>query len=182
MTGPSWWGRNRWSLLALAVVVPGAVLASLTVDWFDAQSYVLPNPVVVAEGATGTYQGTTFTLTDHESFAWDSSRGTELEMLEGTEAVFATIHVDATGAEEVSFGCDAVLAAPGPDGDVIWQDGSLGEISYFPPDPLESFCITSDRTEFDWLAIFVVPEGVAETTTLQITASGGSPRVLLLEW
>ena len=178
----TWLRRHRWGLIALAVLIPAALLAAMSIVWFRYMDSVAQNPVIVAKGDTGIYEakqptgdltsgvaGTAeLSLTDYTVVPWDTDVGREVGLLEGTEAVSAIIHVDATGLGEETFGCDAVLVAPGPEGDRVWEQAS-SEIDYRPSDPLESFCQLSLGTEFDWEAVFVVPEGIGDDARLMIT-------------
>jgi hypothetical protein len=169
-------------LAALALLVPAAVLASLSIEWFEYNDLHSQRPEVVVAGASGVYEGSEFTLTDYLVVPWDSETGQELGMLEGTEAVSALIHVDATdsvGSEENLVSCDANLVLPDADGDRTWKSGSSA-IDYFPSGELVGYCMVNDHVESDWEAVFVVPEGVGQEARLVIT-DGFDRQYLLLE-
>ena len=168
-----WLRRHRWGLIALAVLIPAAVLASLSIRWFDYNDMTSQNPQVIAGGETGVVERSLFTLTDFTVVGWDSEAGRELGLLEGTEAVSAIIHVDATespASDEHPIGCDALLVAAGPDGDRIWEAGSSA-IDYYPSGDLVGNCSLSGHEVLDWEAVFVTPEGTADQARLIITGS-----------
>jgi hypothetical protein len=170
---PAWFRRHRWGLIALVVLVPAAVLASLSIRWFDYHESTTQNPQVIAEGETGVVERTSFTLTDFTVVGWDSDTGRELGLLEGTEAVSAIIHVDASespASDENLIGCDALLVADGPDGDRVWEAGS-NAIDYYPGGDLVGNCSLTDHEVFDWEAVFVTPEGIADQARLIVTGS-----------
>ncbi len=184
MTGEvrGWLARHRWALAALTVLVPAAVLASLSIEWFEYDAAHAQRPEVVATGASGVYAGSEFTLTDYLVVPWDSETGQELGLLEGTEAVSALIHIDATdslASDENLVSCHANLVLPGADGDRTWKSGSSA-IDYYPSGDLVAYCMLSDHVESDWEAVFVVPEGVGQEARLVIT-DGFDRQYLLLE-
>lgn len=200
----SWARRNRWPLLALIVLVPGAIVAAMSVNLFSYYGSQAQHPVVVPSGQPGEYTPAfattdddgnpiepppgprptaTMTLDDYTVVPADSDIGREVGLLAGTEAVAALIHVDATGMTEDAFSCDALLTAPGPQGERSWDPASSGtEIDYSPSGDLTEYCSLSGGDEFDWEVVFVVPEGVGETATLSVTrGSFPAERVLQLD-
>lgn len=188
----AWLRRHRWGLIALAVVLPGAVLASMSISWFRYYETQAQHPVVVESGASATVEtirleseGTAtaeLTLDSYTVVPAETETGQEVALLPGSEAVSAVIHVDATGAPQDAAGCDAILVAPGPEGERIWKTATGGDIDYYPSGELESFCSLNNGVAFDWEAVFVVPAGVGDDATLYITTTGLVPRrVLQLE-
>jgi hypothetical protein len=191
----TWVKRHRWGVLALVVLVPAALLAAMSIVWFRYMDAITQHPLVVAFGDTGTYQATRpvpedgeggpeagpaeLSLTDYTVVPWDSDPGRAVGLLEGTEAVSAVIHVDARGLGEDTFGCEALLIAPGPEGDRVWESALLGDIDYYPSGDLEASCSLNDGTEFDWEAVFVLPEGIAADARLIITDASFQPRYQL---
>lgn len=200
----TWIARNRWALLALLVLVPGAIVAAMSISLFRYYDSLAHHPIVVPSGEPGAYTPafeTTdldgndielspgarptaqMTLDSYTVVPADSNVGQEVGLLEGTEAVAAVIHVDATGMTEDAYSCDAILTAPGPDGERTWETASSGtDIDYSPSGDLQNFCSLSDGSEFDWEVVFVVPAGVGDIATLSITRSSfPTERVLQLE-
>jgi hypothetical protein len=200
----TWITRHRLALLALVVLVPAAIAAAMSVSTFGYYASMAQHPVVVPSGESGEYipafpttddegepiqpkPGTpptaTMKLEKYTIVPADSEIGREVGLLEGTEAVAALIHVDATGMTEDAYSCDAVLTAPGPEGERTWEPASnVLEIDYSPGGELTSFCSLSDGVEFDWEIVFVVPEGVGESATLYVTRSSfPAERVLQLD-
>jgi hypothetical protein len=199
----TWVRRNRWALLALAVLVPGAVLAAVSIDVFDYYGPQQHHPRIVAKGDPARYTpdfaqeddhgepivwpsgprpAATLTLTDYTVVAADSDTGREVGLLPGTEAVAALIHVDARDLNEYAYGCEAILTAPGPQGERTWEQASYADIDYTPGDGLKQDCYLADGGQYDWEAVFVVPEGVGDIATLSVTR-GAFPaeRVLQLD-
>jgi hypothetical protein len=193
----AWLRRNRWGLVALAVIVPGALAAAASVSWFGYYAEKAPTWTVVPPGEAGTFvperpqpEGgsaapappASLTLTDYTIVPWDSEVGRDIGLLEGTEAVSALIDVDAGGMPDDAFRCDAQLVADGRSGERTWNVSSGSDIDYYPSGELEASCGLPDGGRFTWEAVFVVPEGVAEDARLYITRGAFLPeRVLLLE-
>jgi hypothetical protein len=178
----SWVRRHRWALAALVVLIPAALAAAVSVVWFGYVDAHAQHPVPVPRGEAGTYVAdrpssetdapsdltATLTLTGYNVVPWNTDTGREVGLLEGTEAVSALIHVDAAGLPEDTFSCHAVLVAPGPEGDRVWDTAS-GEIDYYPSGDLHANCDLNEGTAFDWEAVFVVPEGVGHNARLIVS-------------
>lgn len=188
----TWVRRHRWALAALVVLIPAALAAAMSIVWFRYVGAEAQHPVVVRSGDPGTYATdrpdsdahevsdltATLTLTGYNVVPWNTETGREVGLLEGTEAVSALIHVDATGLPEDVFSCQALLIAPGPEGDRVWDTAS-GEIDYYPSGDLHGYCDLSEGTAFDWEAVFVVPEGVGDDARLIISDGSLNPRYQL---
>jgi hypothetical protein len=188
----TWVRRHRWALVALIALVPAALAAAMSVVWFGYVDARAQHPVPVPSGDPGTYVAdrpsedadeqdhltATLTLTDYAVVPWDTDTGREVGLLTGTEAVSALIHVDATGLPDDTFSCQALLVAPGPEGDRVW-DSAMGEIDYYPSGELQANCDLGEGAAFDWEAVFVVPEGVGEDARLVITDGSPAPRYQL---
>jgi hypothetical protein len=197
----TWSKRNRWALLSLLVLVPGAVLAATSVNTFNYYGSMRQEPVLVANGETGEYTPefpktnddgdpvtpppgprptAKMTLVDYLVVSADTDIGQEVGLLDGTEAVSALVHVDATGMSEDAYSCGGILTAPGPEGERTWDPASSGlEIDYSPSGDLTEFCSLSEGDEFDLELVFVVPEGVGESAQLYITSGNFPPRRVL---
>ena len=203
MTGPTpatgWLRRNRWSLLALVVVLPGAVAAAMSVWTFSYYAGIADRSERIPMGAAGEYVAdrptpedadapvpesppATMRLADYTIVPWDTDVGGDIGLIEGSEAVAALIEVDARGVPEDAYRCAAILVLPGPDGDRIWQTASILDLDYRPSGDIEDGCALSQGDRFEWEAVFVVPEGVGEQARLYITRGALLPeRVLRLE-
>ncbi len=176
MTARAWLRRWRWALVALAVVVPAAIVVTLSVDWFDYVRLTTSDGARVAPGGTGTHAGVEYTLVDVQLIEADSSEGEELGALPGTSVVVARVHVDSTDAGPDARSCKLLLVAPGPGGDRVWDTGqsdvylpsSDGTVGYCtfpdPDDPLEE-----DPAVFDYEAVFVVPSDAADAAVLRVS-------------
>lgn len=176
MTARAWVRRWRWALVALAVVVPAAIVVTLSVDWFDYVRLTTSDGARVAPGDTGSYAGVDYMLVDVETIEADSPEGEELGALPGTTVVIARVHVDATDAEPDARSCRLLLVAPGSGGDRVWDadpsdvyvlasDGTVGYCSFpDPEDPLDE-----DPAVFDYEAVFVLPEDAAHSAVLRVS-------------
>ncbi|CAN5450537.1 hypothetical protein BH09ACT4_BH09ACT4_10860 [soil metagenome] len=189
-----WFRRNRWALIALVALVPAAVLAAFSINGFSYYGGLDHHPVVVASGSPAPYavdypqdseQGgppATFTLTSYTVVPWDTETGRKVSLLEGTEAVSALIQVDGAALREDAFDCDAILVAPGPEGDRTWEIASSNDIDYYPGGDLSAYCDLGNGEDFTREAVFVVPEGVGADAKLYVTSGNFPPeRVLQLE-
>lgn len=191
----TWVRRHRWALAALIVLIPAALAAAMSIVWFPYVNAQAQNPVPVRSGDPGTYVAdrpssesdvpsvpseltATLTLTGYNVVPWNTDTGRDVGLLEGTEAVSALIHVDATGLPEDTFSCHAVLIAPGPEGDRVW-DSATGELDYYPGGDLHANCDLSEGAVFDWEAVFVVPEGVGDDARLVISDGSLTPKYQL---
>lgn len=189
----TWVRSHRWALIALVVLIPATVLAALSVVWFDYTDTHTQNPTPIPSGEAGTWVVTRpsdatplaapptakLSLTSYEVVSWDSDTGKDVGLLEGTEAVSAIIHVDARSLPDDSYSCYARLLAPSPEGDREWDTAS-SEIDYYPSGDLHANCDLSDGSEFEWEAVFVVPEGVGENARLVIRDGSPLPEYQLL--
>jgi hypothetical protein len=185
----TWVYRHRWALIALVVLIPAAVLAGMSVLWFRYTAANEQHPIVVAKGDTGSFvtdsptpeklPAARLTLTSYTVVPADSGPGQDVGLLKNTEAVSAIIHVDASGMPEDTFSCNAVLVAPGPDGDRTWEVAGPSDIDYYPTGDLHAFCDLSSGGQFDWEAVFVVPVGVGDSALLRITDGGFIPKAQL---
>jgi len=108
-------------------------------------------------------------LEDYLVVPWDSEGGREVGLLEGTEAVSILIDIDATGMPDDVYSCDAILVAPGPNGERVWTIAGGSDIDYYPSGDLHAYCDLSTGEKFIWEAVFVLPEGVAADADLYIT-------------
>jgi hypothetical protein len=181
---PGWWRRNRWALIALIFVIPGALVAALSVYGFGYFGNQASDGARVAKGDTGVFTTEAsltagMSLTSYTVVPWDSDTGRDVGLVEGTEAVSAILHVDATGLPEDVYSCDAILTAPGPGGERVWDVASGSDIDYYPSGDLVAYCDLASGGEFDWEAVFVVPEGVGDDATLFITDAGFPPARVL---
>ena len=61
---PSWWRRNRWPVLALAVLLPGTLILTTSSEWFDYQNGLYSRPIEVAGGDSVVYGGVEFRVDD----------------------------------------------------------------------------------------------------------------------
>jgi hypothetical protein len=196
----AWLRRNRWALIGLVVLIPAALAAAMSISLLRYYGDLADRGTLVAAGETGDYipgrplpeeedapplepsPPAVIGLTDYLVVPWDTDSGREVGLVEGTEAVSALIHVDATGVPEDAFSCDAILTLPGPGGERVWTTAGGSDIDYYPSGDLTAYCELNSGEAFDWEAVFVVPEGVGDDADLVITGGAfQSERVLRLE-
>jgi len=175
----SWWRRSRWPLVSLAVLVPAALAASLSVDAVD---YLLSRPsavTVVERGGAGELGGATIRVIDSWSAPADSSLGEGYGVPVGAALVSVTLELDATAASE-DFVCRVTLLEA--DRDRRWTT-SFGT-DYFPgadlPDDVPLGCRRHD-TPFPFEETFVIPLDAQDRVVLEVIDPAGLPRVLHLE-
>ena len=113
----NWALRNRWWLLALAVLVPATIVAALWPRWFEYQDRVAGPTRPVAIGDSVEYGGATFTLEQWSVVLSTSPEGEELDLPVGTQRVSTVVSVE---PGEASPGCLAELVDP--DGNRRWRD------------------------------------------------------------
>lgn len=186
MSAREWLGRSRWGLIALAVLIPASVVTALSVDWFDYRNATTDEPVRVARGDVGTFVGVDYTLLDASTHAFDSEEGELVGALEGSSVLIARVLVDGTDRDEGVTQCQLVLSAPGPGDDREWTPETLvfgldddAETScFFPEDATDD-----DPEEFEYLAVFVVPDEALDQVDLRVTSAPfGLRQVLQLDW
>jgi len=196
----AWIRLNRRPLIALAVLVPAALAAALSISAFRYYGNQLLQAETIGLGDSGQYvpqralpdeedakppaasPPAVVTLDDYDVVSWDSDIGREVGLQEGSEAVSALIHIDATGLPDDVYGCDAILTAPGPSGERTWVVASSPDIDYYPSGDVSAYCDLASGEDFVWEAVFVVPEGVGDDADLFITRGGiRDERVLRLE-
>lgn len=168
----AWWRANRWFLAALVVLVPGAVVVSMTIRWFPYLERQ-PNPESVALGDTVRYSGADIRLTELrvlDGDAWNAPAGADV--------VVATFEMDVVEPSENSL-CIIKLVSDEAGFERRW-DSSLYVSDYEVPDRYESRCSFGEAGASDIQLTFLVPAGQVEEPVLQVTSSSALPRVLRL--
>lgn len=173
----AWWRRNRWYLLALAVLVPIAVVVALEPRFFPYLEAQQPRISAVERGETGAYGGAEFRLVDLEVFD-----GERVGAPAGGDVVLATVAV--LIIEPSDNACRAYVVATDGPVERRWElepylrsDIELGDA-----DVSRCFLDTAGASEARFL--FLVPSGTADRDgtglEIEISASTERPRVLRL--
>jgi hypothetical protein len=173
--GTSWWRRSRWALLALLVLVPAAVAASLSIDAFD---YLASRPSAVTtvdRGASAELGHATIRVRDSWTAPADSAAGERYEVPEGTALVSVTLELDATAASE-DFGCTVKLLEPGRDR--RWRSG-ITDADYYPgeglPDDVPSGCSWAE-SPFPFELTFLIPDDAVDHVVLEVVTPDRLPQ------
>lgn len=171
----AWWRRNRWALLALLVLVPAALAASLSIDAFG---YLASRPsviTVVERGDVATLGEARIRVLDSWSAPAESARGEQYAVPEGTALVSVTLELDAGAASE-DFTCQLRLLQTNPDR--RWSHG-FTDTDYFPgremPDGVPSSCVW-DQRPFPFEVTFLIPEDAVDAVVLEVVTSDQLPR------
>lgn len=167
----AWWRANRFFVVALAVLVPAAVVVSMIPRWFP---YVQRQPVpdAVALGDTARYSGADVTLTDLtvlDGEEWNAPAGTDL--------VVATLSIDVV--EPVSTMCSVEVVSTEHGLERRW-DAELYSSDYDVPDEFETLCSFSEEGAYDLQLTYVVPAGQVAEPIVEVRTEAGLPRVLRL--
>jgi hypothetical protein len=167
----AWWRANRWFVIALAVIVPAAVVVSMVPRWFpfvDRQ----PVPEDVARGDTVRYAGSDIQLTQLTVLDGD-----EWGAPPGADVVLASFSIDVV--ERVSSRCLIEVVSTENGFERRWQDQAYSS-DYDVPDRFETYCSLSEAGDYDLQLTFLVPADQVEEPFIEVTVDAALPRVLRL--
>jgi len=169
---PHWLGRNRWFLLALAVLIPGAFVVSLIPRYFP---YLETQPVAVNVplGEVVRYSGADVQLTDLEVLD-----GTEWNAPAGADVVVATFSIDVVDPPEVA-NCTITVVAPIDGVEREWDEASYVS-DYEVPDYFATYCDFTEVGRYHLQVTFVVPHGEVPDPTIVVSSWAALPQVLRL--
>ncbi len=166
--------------MSLAVLVPAALAASLSIDAVD---YLASRPsaaTLVARGATGELRGAGFRVLDSWTAAAGSAAGDAYGVPDGAALVSVTVELDPTAASG-DFMCRVQLLEA--DRHRRWSP-SFGGTDYVPgaglPDDVPGGCALHDRA-YPFEEVFLVPLDAQGRVVLEVIDPAGLPRVLHLE-
>jgi hypothetical protein len=177
----SWWRRNRWLLLALAVLLPTTVVLTASSEWFDYQNDIYSQAVRVSPSDTAEYGGATFGLVDSVVIAGGSPKGDELELDDGLDLVVAVLEV--TPGPNPSSSCTLSIGARNDSNpDKRSWDANTKLPPGFPNDKdVEQDCDDELTEPYRLQAAATVPHGAASGEVwVQIEVYGQQPRYLEL--
>jgi hypothetical protein len=169
----AWRRRNRWYLVALAVLIPGALLVSL-LPRFLPYLGSLTQYQDVALGETVRYSGADIQLTDLMVLDGD-----EIAAPLGADVVVATFVVDVVEPPE-SARCEFVVVSDEGGVERRWDAEAYLDSDYEVPEGVEQFCTLSEAGRYDLQVTFPVPHGQVADPVIELSSSAAHPLVLRL--
>lgn len=168
----TWLRRNRWFLVALAVLIPASFVVSLTPRFFP---YLENQPVVtdVDRGQVVRFSGTDVQLTDLEVLDGDAYNAPA-----GADVVVATLSIDVIDPPESTV-CDITVVAPIDGVDREW-DEAIASSDYQVPDYFEEYCDLSEARRYHLQMVFYVPRGEVPDPQIRFTSTAVFPQELRL--
>ncbi|MEO5534388.1 MAG: hypothetical protein ABIR17_04575 [Pseudolysinimonas sp.] len=168
----TWLRRNRWFLVALAVLIPAALVVSLIPRFFP---YLENQPAVidVARGLDERYSGANVKLTDLEVLD-----GEALNAPAGSDVVVATFAIDVVDPPASSV-CTVTLVAPIDGVEREW-DEAIASSDYEVPDEFEKYCDLSEARRYHLQLVFYVPRGEVPDPAIRFTSTAAFPQELRL--
>jgi hypothetical protein len=168
-----WLKRNRWYLVALVVLIPGALLVSLVprfLPYLGAQ----PQYQDVALGETVRYSGADFELTDLVVLDGD-----EIAAPLGADVVVATFVVDVVEPPESSL-CRLFVVSTAGGVERSWEAEQYLDSDYEVDERYEQSCDLSEAGPYDLQVTIPVPRGQVTDPVIELSASAALPLVLRL--
>lgn len=169
----TWLRRNRWYLVALAVLIPGAFLVSLTPRFLPYLGS-LPQYEDVALGETARYSGADLALTDLVVLDGDEIAGPA-----GADVVVATFTIDVVDPRE-NAGCRIYVVSTEGGVERSWEEESFLSSDYEIPEEFEQTCSFAEAGRYDLQVTIPVPHGQVTEPVIELSSSAASPRVLRL--
>ncbi len=170
----TWFTRNRFSLVALAVLLPAAFLVALSTDWWSYVEAETGRPIEVSGTETVDYAGARFSLLEWHSFDAQTDAGEDAGLLPGTTLVTAMIGV--RPGDPAPF-CDFELTDT--DGSRSWPEASYPDADFTIDGSAESYCDSSAVGAYTVQVYFVVPDDAAENPKLALRVNDALPDFLL---
>lgn len=169
----AWLRRNRWYLLALAVLIPVALVVSLVPRWFPYQADQ-PQPDAVALGETVRYSGADIELTDLELLDGDRWAAPA-----GSDVVVATLSIDVVDPLDGAY-CEVHVVSSEAGYERRWDAETFSDSDYEVPERFEQLCSLSEPGSYDLQMTFLVPQGQVQRPEVELSSSAALPRVLRL--
>jgi hypothetical protein len=169
----AWLKRNRWYLVALAVLIPAALLVSL-LPRFLPYLGSLPQYEDVALGETVRYSGADIQLTDLVVLDGD-----DIAAPLGADVVVATFVIDVVEPPESAL-CELVVVSDEGGVERRWDEESYLDSEYEVPDDVEQFCSFAEPGRYDLQVTFPVPRGQVTDPVIELSSSAARPLVLRL--
>lgn len=172
----SWLRVNRLYLVALAVLVPAALLVALSTDWWRYVEAENGEPIVVSGSQTVEYAGSQFSLLEWHSFSSQTNAGQEASLIPGTSLVSATIGIR---PGELAPFCSFELRDTA--GARSWPEADFTDVDYEIADDVENYCDSSATEPYRVQVYFVVPDEAATQPQLRLSVNDAYPAFLLFE-
>ncbi|MBN9607222.1 MAG: hypothetical protein J0G30_11490 [Actinomycetales bacterium] len=171
--------RTVLTAVALAVLIPGAAAASLSID---ALGYLGSRPTAVTEvprDETARLGEFSVHLTDLQIARAGTPAAEDRAVPPGADLLVADFRVDpgATLADGLPY-CEIDLVGEGPDGPATWSGSGYVDADYRVPDGLATSCERGGGSAYDLEVLFLLPTGVAETASFQISARDLLPQAI----
>jgi hypothetical protein len=168
-----WLRRNRWYLLALIVLIPGALAVSLVPRFFP---YLgdLPRYEPVARGETVRYSGADIQLTDLEVLDGDTVAAPL-----GSDVVVASFTIDVVEPLDAAY-CDLAVVSTEGGVERRWDEQAYLNIDYEIPDGVEESCDFEEAGSYQAQFTFLVPHGEVAAPQVEFISSAEQTRVLRL--
>jgi hypothetical protein len=169
----AWLRRNRWYLIAVAVLLPAAFLVALSLR-FIPYLRTEPDPQEVPRGEVVRYAGADVQLLDLEVLD-----GREHGVRADADLVVATVAVEVVEPAEFAL-CDIDLVSVDADGERMWtaETGSAGD--YRIPDRYAWSCDLTTAGDSEIQLLFLIPAGEGIEPVVQVSSNEALPRVLRL--
>ena len=172
----TWWKSHRWSVVAIAVLAPIALLVAMSTGWFRYEERVNGRPVVVAQGERVDYAGAIWTLEDSTVIHAESQAGREAGLVEGLELVVANVRVNPSGVGGVGPTCEVSLEDR--DGRRTWDRATASDVSAETEPGTTDHCSPDDVETYLMQVMFLVPQGAGEGAHLVVKSGPELPRIL----
>ena len=159
----AWLRRNRWFLVALAVLIPVALVVSLVPRFFR---YLAAQPSIeyVERGDSVRYAGTDFEVFD--LFVLDGGR---VSAPAGTDVVVVGLRVDVVDPPDEY--CTLTLISDESGVEREWdQSYSSGDVDV--PDEYETSCDLTEPGSYELVQTFLVPHGEVVEPVVQVSTTG----------
>ena len=179
---PSWWRRNRWPVLALAVLLPGTLILTTSSEWFDYQNGLYSRPIEVAGGDSVVYGGVEFRVDDTVLVRGGTEGGDELELEPDLDLIVAVLEV--TPGDGPVGSCNLTISATSPDHPErrTWNANVDLPRKFPSTGDAQTTCADSEGEPYRLIVAATLPGGAAKTGSwVQIEKPGLSPDYLELE-
>ncbi len=179
---PSWWRRNRWPVLALAVLLPATVIVTSSSEWFDYQNGLYSHAITVPTGESGVYGATTFVVDDTVIVRGGTEGGDELELDPELDLIVAILEV--APSDHPADSCTLQIAATSPQHPErrTWNANVDLPREFPSTGDAQTTCADSEGEPYRLVVAATLPSGAADTGSwVVIEKVGQSPNYLELE-
>ena len=163
----TWLRSNRWYLVAVAVLLPAALFAAASTDWFRYIENLNGKPIEASQFDTVEYANNTWSLLEYRSFDSSSQAGANAGLVAGTELVTATFAVTPPPAGSGTT-CEFTLFDAS--GTKEWDAASNSDVDFDIVEGAENYCQPDALDPYKLQVFFVVPEGTATGASLHLIA------------